>query len=686
MEVMADQRLRKTAKIIRAILFICAILTAAGMLAYFLLIGYVKLQGPPPLAVPQSTLYLADDGTPIGETHSGQKRYWVALKDISPALVKATIAVEDRNFYSHSGFDYKRIAGAALADLKAMAKVQGASTITQQYARNLYLEHEKTWSRKISEAFYAFRLEASYSKNEILEGYLNTIYYGNGAYGAQAASQFYFNKDAHELTLAEAAMLAGIPKGPSIYSPLASLEKAKSRQETVLQSMVEKGYIDQAKAQITAAEELTYVGKHRLTSGIAPYFQDAVRFVLKNSLGLDDRTIELGGLKVFTTLDPKQQELAEAAIAEKIPGDTDIQAGFIAMEPSTGHVKAMVGGRNYEKSPFNRATQAVRQPGSTIKPILYYAALEHGFTPATMMKSEPTTFRFDDGTPDYTPRNFNSKYANGDITMAQALALSDNVYAVKTHLFLGQETLLETAKTFGIDSELEAVPSLALGTGGVRLIEMANAYSMLANGGKQISPVLIKRVENEKGEVIYEKEKESTYALKPELASVMNHMLTGMFDQNLNGYSPVTGNSMVHEISRPYAGKSGSTDSDSWMIGYTPQLVSAVWTGYDKGRPIELSAEKGYSKNIWLNFMEEALDKEPIKKFKSAKGTTAVYINPENGKLASNSCPVKRLIHFKEGTEPTEYCTEHLDNHTPKTQPEPKKKKPVPWYKKIFGE
>jgi len=690
MEIMTDQRFRKTAKIFRAIVFIGMIVAALFFLVYFSIIGYAKVLGPPPLAVPQSTLYMANDGTVIGESHTGQKRYWVPLKDISPDIVKATVSIEDRNFYAHRGFDYKRIAGAVLADIKAMAKVQGASTITQQYARNLYLSHDKTWKRKLTEAFYTLRLEMNYTKNEILEGYLNTIYYGNGAYGVQAASQYYFGKDAKNLTLAEASMLAGIPKGPSIYSPLANEEKAESRQKTILKSMEMKGYIDSTEMEKAAAEKLTLVGKHPTGAiGHAQYFQDAVQKELKYSLNLDERTITLGGLKVYTTLDLKQQELAEEMVAKHISEDSTIQTGFVAMDPRNGHVKAMIGGRNYEDSPFNRATQAVRQPGSTIKPLLYYAALEQGFTPSTMMKSELTTFRLDDGYSEYTPHNFNNKYADDEITMAQALALSDNVYAVKTHLFLGQDILVDTAKRFGISTKMAQVPSLALGTSGVRVIEMASAYSMFANGGRYVEPVLIERVESHDGKVIYEHEEQGDQILQPELTSVMNHMMTGMFDPKLNGYASVTGSTMTDEISRPYAGKSGSTDTDSWMIGYTPQLVSAVWTGYDQGKSIEQSTEKAFSKNVWVNFMEQALADEPKANFKKAKGTVGVYINPENGKIASDNCPVKRLTYFKEGTEPQEYCTDHLDHGEQPQQPKPEQQeKPnekKPWYKRILG-
>lgn len=663
------------------------------MVLFFIgIITYAKILGPPPLTVPQSTLYYADDGTVIGESHNGQKRYWVNFDKISPYLVDATIAIEDQHFYDHHGFDLKRIAGAALADIKAMAKVQGASTISQQYARNLYLEHEKTWKRKLNEAFYTIRLELNYSKEEIIEGYLNTIYYGYGAYGIQAASQFYFGKDASDLTLAEASMLAGIPKGPSIYSPIASIEKANLRQNIVLAEMKESGFITKTDADKAAHQKLKIVGEHpHNTLVTAPYFQDAVRQALKNELNIDERTMDLGGLKVFTTLNLNQQKIAEDLIAEQISNDSNIQVGFIAMDPKSGYVKALVGGKDYTKSPFNRVTQALRQPGSTIKPLLYYAALEQGFTPATKMRSELTTFHFDNNMQDYTPHNFNNQYADDDVTLAQALAVSDNVYAVKTHLFLGEETLVETAKKFGIHTDLQKVPSLALGTSEVRIIDMANAYSLFANGGKKVSPIMIKRVENYKGDVIYEHKKEPEVVLRPDLAFVMTHMMTGMFDKSLNGYANITGGSIIKDITRTYAGKSGSTETDRWMIGFAPRLVSAVWTGFDDSQPLELTADKAYAKNIWVQFMEKALEDTTAKSFKPAKGTIGVYIDPETGALATNDCPVKRYTYFVEGTEPTEYCTDHVmekdHEHKKKSKehaPSKEEKPRPPWYKRIF--
>ena len=682
---MTNQRFRKAGKYLRALFIISLIGLALSILAGAGVLIYAKILGPPPLAVPQSTLFYADDGTVIGESDNGQKRYWVELDQISPHLVDATISIEDRKFYSHHGFDYKRIAGAVIADIKAMAKVQGASTISQQYARNLFLAHEKTWKRKLLEAFYTIRLEMNYTKNEILEGYLNTIYYGHGAYGAEAASQYFFGKKAGDLTLGEAAMLAGVPKGASIYSPFNSLENAKGRQKLILRTMVATDKITKQEADQALNEQLTFVGKHLHTkTKIAPYFQDAVRHVLKTELNLDDRIIELGGLKVYTTIDTKQQEIAEQTVERSIAKESEIQIGLVAMDPKTGYVRAMVGGRNYEESPFNRAVQAVRQPGSTIKPLLYYAALEKGFTPSTVMRSEQTTFRFDDERPDYSPKNFNSQYANGDITMAQALALSDNIFAVKTHLFLGENTLIETAKKFGLTTKMANVPSLALGTSGVRVIEMANAYSILANGGKKVSPIVIKRVENHQGDIIYEHNKEAVPILQPELAYVMSQMMTGIFDPKLNGYTSVTGSTVINDMTRAYAGKSGTTDTDSWMIGFSPELVSAVWTGYDKGKNITSSADKSYAKKIWVHFMEDALKGKPAKGFKAPKGTVGVYINPINGKLATANCPIQRFTYFVSGTEPTEYCTDHLLYQEEK--PEKKEKKPKkPWYKKLFN-
>ncbi len=355
------------------------------------------------------------------------------------------------------------------------------------------------------------------------------------------------------------------------------------------------------------------------------------------------------------------------------------------MNPKNGYVTALVGGRSYEESPFNRAVQAIRQPGSTIKPLLYYSALEQGFTPSTTMMSEETSFTFNDGKDTYTPHNYNNKYANDDITLAQAIALSDNVYAVKTHLFLGTETLTKAAKEkFGLTTKVRNYPSSALGTSGTRVIDMVNAYSIFANGGYKVKPVFITRVEDWSGNVIYEEKQKKEQVLNPDTAFVMTHMLSGIFDPKLNGYSTVTGIQIRNDATRPYAGKSGTTNTDNWMIGYSPQLTAGVWTGYDKAKDISLVNDRYYAKKIWVHFMEEALKGEPVKNFKPTKGVIGVSVNPLNGKLATKDCPVQRFTYFVKGTEPTEYCKDHLgENGAPKdTSPHPGKGK-EPWYKKL---
>ncbi|ARP44425.1 PBP1A family penicillin-binding protein [Geobacillus thermodenitrificans] len=678
MEPIPGSRFRGTWKYVRAAVFIGCFLTIFAFAALGSFILFAKIGGAPPVAVPQTTVFYADDGSKIGESNYGQKRYWVRLDDISPHVIEATIAVEDRKFYEHHGFDLKRIAGAVVANVQAMAKVEGASTITQQYARNLFLTHEKTWSRKIQEALYTIRLEANYSKEQILEGYLNTIYYGHGVYGIEAAARYYFGKHADELTISEAAMLAGIPKGPHYYSPLINEERAKTRQKIVLLSMVEAGYISRQEAEQAYRDKLVYVQHREKERPIAPYFQDVVKQQLRTKLGLDERTIELGGLRVYTTLDRRMQQIAEEQLEQVIRPSSAIQAALLAMDPRTGEVKALIGGRDYNESPFNRAVQAERQPGSTFKPFLYYAAIEHGFTPSTPLRSELTTFTFDDGRATYTPHNYNDYYANGPITLAQALAVSDNVFAVKTLKFIGADKLIETAKTLGITSKLKAVPSLALGTSPVKMIDMVAAYSTIANYGKKTEPVFIKKVTDANGNMLYEHQPSTQQVIDRDAAFVTAHLMTGMFDPKLNGYTTVTGQSIIDEITRPYAGKSGTTKTDSWMIGFTPQLVAGVWTGYDRGETISRFDEKQYAKQIWVRFMEQSLADKPKKSFKPTKGVIGVYIDPQNGKLATDACPVKRKTYYLIGTEPTDYCTDHLEKKTKKKEDEKS------WFEKWF--
>ncbi|NEU30452.1 penicillin-binding protein 1A [bacterium LRH843] len=656
MEVIINRHIRRKRRLFRLfirLLLLSLVLISGGAVA---LLSYTKMQGPPPLNVSQATIFFGADNAPIGERHQGERRYWVDLSDISKDVVDATLAIEDRRFYKHFGFDPNRIAGAILANIRSGSKAQGASTITQQYARNLYLSHDKTWKRKWNELLYSLRLEMNYEKDDILEGYLNTVYYGHGAYGIEAAANHYFGKSAKSLSLAEASMLAGIPKGPSYYSPLLDYERAKKRQGIILQSMVENELLTQVDADEAHLESLLFKQSNlERPSVIGPYFQDVVEEQLIEDIGLDPMLFEAGGLKIYTTLDPNMQKEAEHWVATEMPA-SELQTALVAVDPRNGDVKALVGGKNYAESPYNRATQGKRAPGSSFKPFLYYAALENGFTPATTLLSEATTFTYDDDRSTYSPSNYQSIYANDFITLLQAMAFSDNIYAVKTHLLLGTEKVIELAQRVGIESPLREIPSLALGTLPVDVLEIVRGYSAFANGGKVVEPRFIRKVVDSEGTVLFESKPELTQVLDPNLTFILTDLMTGMFDPYLNAHASVTGGSVAHLVSRPVAGKSGSTSTDSWMVGYTPQLVTGVWVGYDKGQTLEHKTEGPIAKRIWANFTEHALKNKLKIPFQQPDGVVAVKMNPANGLLATEDCPTHRVTYFVKGTEPTKSC------------------------------
>ncbi|WP_240452364.1 transglycosylase domain-containing protein [Virgibacillus sp. YIM 98842] len=634
-------------------------LAAAGGIFSVYLISF--LMGPPSLANDQNTIYYSRHGEMIGEERGTEYRRWVPLEDISEDAIDATLVVEDQHFFDHSGFDFKRIISALITDIRNWSLKEGASTLSQQYARNLYLTHEKTWTRKIKEAFYTIRLEMFYSKKEILEGYLNTVYYGHGSYGIEAASNYFFNKPSSDLSLAEAAMLAGIPRGPSYYSPLADRQRADNRQKRILNLLNEHGKINDQELFLAARENLAFQKvKSNSETMIGGYFQDEALKEAAELLELDTDEIRSGGYEIHTTLHESFQQNLEDEIKDTIHTESDIEAGAVAIEPQSGEVLAMIGGRDYRESPFNRAFQAKRMPGSAFKPFLYYAALENGYTANTMLMSQPTAFQLDDDEV-YQPSNFNGYYANDSITLAQAIALSDNVYAVKTNMYLGAEKLVETARSFGLTSDLPAVPSLALGTAAVSVKEMVTGYGTLANGGKEINAHLVKKIVDRNGKTVFErKEQEGKLVLDPKKTFILTHLLTGMFDSELDGYMAVTGSTIADNLTRLYAGKSGTTTSDSWMIGYSPSLVTGVWLGYDDNRPMELTEEKDYAKIIWANFMERTHENLPQEAFPQPPGLVAVPVDPQTGQRATPYCEQSRVMYFEKGTEPSAFCTDHF--------------------------
>ena len=583
---------------------------------------------------------------------------WLELDQISNYLVDATLATEDRHFYHHIGFDYFRIVKAIINNITSKSLSEGASTITQQYARNLYLNYDKTWKRKIDEAILAFELETHYTKNEILEGYLNTINYG-GVYGIENASRYYFGKSASELNLAEASMLAGIPQSPANNSPLINNDIAKKRQETVLKLMVNNNYITNAEMQNVLNIKLNYVGEsnNNMTSGKL-FFRDSVLNELNSIPSIPNSILTTGGIKIFTTLDNAAQNKLENAINNKKMNE--LQVAAILLNPNNGEIMALVGGSNYNESQFNRAISAKRQVGSTMKPFLYYAALENGFTSASSFISEKTTFSFS-GNKNYTPKNYNDKYANGPLSMGAAIAYSDNIYAVKTHLFLGEDKLVSISNRLGITNELEAVPSLALGTEEISLFDMVLGYAAFANMGYKVYGHFITRIEDSHGNILYEFKKEKTNLLNESLVYILNEMLTYTYDKDFIDYNYPTLISLLPKITHKYAIKSGTTNTDMWIIGYNKDAVLGVWTGYDDNRNFS-SNDTPFHKDIWIETMENYLNNKTDNWYDSPNNIVGLLVNPISGELSKNDDKKKKMFYFIKGTEPYSDYNYDLDS------------------------
>ena len=586
---------------------------------------------------------------------------WVKLDDISDNLINATLSTEDKHFYKHIGFDYLRILKAIFNNITSKSLSQGASTITQQYARNLYLNYDKTWKRKIEEALLAFELETHYTKDEILEGYLNTINYG-GIFGIENASQYYFNKSALELSLAEASMLAGIPQSPSNYSPLYNLDLAKKRQKTVLNLMYNNDAINEVDMKIALNTELDYIGNknNNITSGKL-YFKDAVLSELETISSIPSSILTTGGIKIYTTLDNEAQITLENSINNKELND--MQIASVMMNPNNGEIMALVGGSDYNTSQYNRAISAKRQVGSTMKPFLYYMALESGFTSASSFISEKTTFSFSNNKK-YTPKNYNDKYANGPLSMGAAIAYSDNIYAVKTHLFLGEDNLVSIANRIGISDKLDAIPSLALGTEEISLLDMVSGYASFANMGYKVDGHLIRKIEDSNGNILYEYKEEKVNILNESLVYILNEMLTYTYDKDFIDYNYPTMISLLPKITNKYAIKSGTTNTDMWIIGYNKDAVLGVWTGYDDNSLLSNDVSS-FHKDVWIDTMEGFLSNKKCSWYDIPDNIVGVLVNPLTGELSTDNDTKKKLFYFLKGTEPhvdSEYVLDDVFN------------------------
>lgn len=594
------------------------------------------------------TYYLYDNNDNLVYQGSSTSS-WVDINDIDEKLLNAVIAIEDKKFYDHFGFDILRIGKAMITNVKSGYIVQGASTITQQLVKNLYLDFSKTWERKFKEAFLTIITELQYDKDEILEAYLNTINYGNGNYGVSNASLYYFNKDVSKLTYEEAIILAGIPKSPNKYNPVSNLEESIKRAKVVASAMLNNDLIDENTYNSLNFENVIIYGKNNEDNlQMLMYYQDAVYKELED-LGINKEILETGELKIYTNLDLEKQISLEKNILNVIDGDDELQVASIIVDPATGKIEALTGGMDYGTSQYNRATESKRQVGSTMKPILYYAALENNLVSSSKFKSEYTTFNISNKET-YSPNNYNNKYANKDITMAAAIAFSDNIYAVKTNLFLGVNTLVETSKKIGIKENLEAVPSLALGTGTINIIDYATGYTTFASGGYKKDLYLIRKIEDKDGNVIYTKTNKKSLVLNPNYVYILNELLSNTTSSAFKDYTTATASTIASKLSRKYAIKTGTTSSDYWTVGYNQDDLMLIWIGYDDNR--EFTNNYGYmTKNIWADTMEEIQKDYDDNWYETHENVVGVILDAVTGEVTNDSS--KAIIYYYlKGSEP----------------------------------
>ena len=447
-------------------------------------------------------------------------------------------------------------------------------------------------------------------------------------------------------------MLTGIPKSPANYSPLVNYDIAKKRQISILNRMQENGYISEDEKNQAMAEELTFIGeKNTINTNTVMYYQDAVMRELESIEEIPESYLETGGIRIFTALDLTAQKALEENVKDNIEADSNLQVASVMMDPDTGSIFALIGGKDYTTSQYNRAVQSKRQVGSVMKPFLYYAALENGFTSSTSFMSQETTFTFSNNKT-YSPQNYGGTYAGKPISLATAIAYSDNIYAVKTHMFLGEEVLVDTAHRLGITADLQAIPSLPLGTAEINIMEMAAGYAAFANQGYRVSPHLIERVEDLAGNVLYQASNKKEQVLNSNLTYILSQLLTSTYDAAFIDYSYPTAINIAAKLTHTYALKSGTTDTDHWSIGYNPEVVTAVWIGYDDNQSLDTSDYK-YSRNIWADTMEDYMANKEDSWYAQPENVVGVLVNPITGNPATSDDTKTKILYYLRGTEPT---------------------------------
>lgn len=624
---------------ISILLFISTLVIIIGIYVYSYFMPAMSLNSA-------NSYYLYDNKDNVVYQGSN-KSAWVSLKEIDPKFLNYIISIEDQHFYHHLGFDIPRILKTLFTNIKSGKILAGASSISQQYVKNLYLTFDQTWERKIEEAFLTIKLETHYSKDEILEGYLNTIYFGEGVYGIKNAANYYFNKEPDDLTDEEAIILAGIPKSPNNYNPISNMEACMKRVNVVKSVLKENGTITDDAYNNLNFDNLNLYGKKSTNNlNTLMYYQDAVMDELSKINSIPEKLINSGGIRIYTNLDLDTQKAMDEEIEAKTLDD-DNQVAGIVVNPRNGKVVALAGGKNYSKSQYNRVLKSKRQVGSTIKPFLYYAALNSGMTEASTFKSEKTSFVFQENKV-YNPTNYGNKYANKDISMALALAYSDNIYAVKTHLFLGENTLVDTLKTCGLKETLAPNPSLALGASEINMLDYATAYTTLASNGYKRELYFINKIEDVDGNVLYIHKNKEEKVLNDDALYILNEMMRNTYNYNYVDYNSPTVIYLNGKLNQKYALKSGTTDNDYWISGYNNNVLSIFWAGNDQNE----DTPKAYSKiikDIWLRsvnaFTEDIIDDEW---YSLPKNVIAIPVNPKTGKYAAKS---KELFYFIDGTQ-----------------------------------
>ena len=583
-----------------------------------------------------------------------EKRHPVPLKNIPPYLTSALIATEDRKFYRHSGVDLKAILRAVYKDIRAGEFVEGASTITQQLAKTLFLTPRKTLVRKMKEALLAFQLERRYTKEEILTYYLNQVYFGSGAYGVESAARIYFGKSVSDLTLAECALLAGIPKSPLRYSPLINPELSVQRRNVVLRQMHEVGLLSESELAEARQEPLQLpAGQQEPVK--APYFIDAVKKELEEIVGADQ--LYKGGLRVYTTLSASLQQAAESALSGGLASlqdrmrrkkivNPDPQAALICLEIPTGGIVAMVGGRDHAESPFNRATMALRQPGSAFKPIVYAYAVEQGFPQSRLLLDAPVTFKGAGANKDWSPQNFTKSYL-GEITMRRALAVSENIPAVRLLEMLGPASVVRFGHRLGITSTLRSDLTLSLGSSEVTLLELTAAYGVFANQGQWVKSFGILEIVDRRGRKLWQVKPQKRVVMSRAGAAIITDMLSAVVQEGTA--------KKASGLTKPLAGKTGTTDDykNALFIGFSPSLVAGVWVGRDQNETLgTLETGSRAALPIWIDFMQSAAAARPLGYFDIPDDVVKVWIDPVSGKpvAADTTGAVPAL--FRTGTAP----------------------------------